>query len=474
MPTGNWDFLAVNDCLQGFFANNQVVFLKHHPIRGKSLDPLVRKILAPLIEKGYFQSEVDMGVERSSEIVYSPHVSTVHLTGGKRTHDAIMWGSSPREQIQRKLTQDPKLKAEMTAEMGAVSPWIVPPADMTDDELDHLADSVASAVFNNASCNCNAPKVLVMSKEWKQADKFKELVKDHFSRFETPCAYYPGSKERWESTRDNMPGAQVVESKKELQFERNLKAPMLAKDDQPVVLPLLTMDVDVDLSTAVGRQTAKTQYAFKNEPFAPTITFTNMLDNGTVKDFLKKGVEFANDFCFGTLSCTITVPPGLEGTDPIEQAIADLHYGQIVVNAWAAIGFVAGLPWGGYPPKENKPEAVETGKCKIFNPYFFPHVVKAVIRTPMIADNHYIKPVDFPDPQGNIDALKFFVDASIEPAPELDVELSSKEVQKIAKLEAQFRQLEVAGKHEEMNKLRDQITAIWKNSQERTRKRRKA
>lgn len=162
--------------------------MKHHPIRGKSLDPLVQKIFAPLIEKGYFQSEVDMGAERSAEIVYSPHVSTVHLTGGKKTHDLIVWGSTPSEQIQRKLTQDPKLKAEMTAEMGAVSPWLVPPAEYTDDELDHLADSVASAVFNNASCNCNAPKILVMSKEWKQGEQFKGLMKDHFSRFETPCA----------------------------------------------------------------------------------------------------------------------------------------------------------------------------------------------------------------------------------------------------------------------------------------------
>ena len=209
LGAGNWDFLAVNDCLHGLFVLNQVVFLKHHPLRGESLDPLVRKILAPLLEKGFFQSEVDMGMERSAEIVYSPHVTSVHITGGKAAHDAIVWGD-PEEQAKRKLASDPKLKAKMSAELGAVSPWIVPPVEYTVDELDHLAHQIASGVFSNASCNCNAPKVLVMSKKWSQGQKLKELIVEYFSKFETPCAYYPGAKERWEDTKNNMANTQVV------------------------------------------------------------------------------------------------------------------------------------------------------------------------------------------------------------------------------------------------------------------------
>jgi hypothetical protein len=43
LGAGNWDFLAVCDCLTGLFCLNQVVFLKHHPLCGESLEP-VRKM----------------------------------------------------------------------------------------------------------------------------------------------------------------------------------------------------------------------------------------------------------------------------------------------------------------------------------------------------------------------------------------------------------------------------------------------
>jgi len=341
LGAGNWDFLAVNDCLTGLFVYNQVVFLKHHPLRGPSLEPLVRKLFAPLIAKGYFDSEVDLGPERSSAIVYSPHVSTVQLTGGKATHDAIVWGADPKEQEQRKKDHDPLLKAEMRAELGAVTPWIVPPVEYSTEELDHLALSLASAIFNNASCNCNAPKVLVASKHWPQSHKLKELIEEHFSRFETCCAYYPGSKQRWELAKLNMQHAKVVASKKDYPDEkRNLQAPMMGGQDGAVTLPLLTMEVDVDFSTEEGRQDAMNQHAFRQEAFAPTFCYANILDNGSVSDFLEKGVEFVNDYLFGTLSCSMTVPPSLEGTDVVEIAIANLQYGQINLNAWAAVGFV--------------------------------------------------------------------------------------------------------------------------------------
>lgn len=413
LGAGNWDFLAVNDVLQGLFFRNQVVFLKHHPLRGASLDPLIRKILAPVLQKGFFQAEVDKGAERCSEVVYSPYVSTVHLTGGKAAHDAIVWGE-PHEQAKRKAESDPKLKAEMSAELGAVTPWIVPPAQYSDEELNHQACSVASAIFNNSSCNCNAPKIVIISKAWKQGEKFKELVCEHFSKFETPCSYYPGSKTRWEATRDNMKRVKITESVRGLSVQdRNLKTPMFGKDG-PVTLPLLSTDVDVELSTEDGRNEAKTTYAFQNEPFAPTICFASITDdNGNLDTFLDRAVTLSNDYCFGTLSCSLTVPPSLEGTDSIEKAIAALQYGDVTLNGWSAIGFVTGLPWGGFPAKERKLDAIQTGASKIFNAYFLPHVEKSVVRTPIIADNHVIKPVEFPKPQENIDAVKYFASATV-------------------------------------------------------------
>jgi hypothetical protein len=64
------------------------------------------------------------------------------------------------------------------------------------------------------------------------------------------------------------------------------------------------------------------------------------------------------------------------------------------------------------------------GKClarstKIFNHYFLPHLEKVVVRTPMVGGNHYIKPVEFPNAQDNIEALKFFVAAKVDAAKEV-------------------------------------------------------
>lgn len=44
------------------------------------------------------------------ELLYSPLVDCVHMTGGTATHDAIVWGSSPEEQARRKQASDPLLK----------------------------------------------------------------------------------------------------------------------------------------------------------------------------------------------------------------------------------------------------------------------------------------------------------------------------------------------------------------------------
>jgi hypothetical protein len=57
--------------------------------------------------------------------------------------------------------------------------------------------------------------------------------------------------------------------------------------------------------------------------------------------------------------------------------------------------------------------------AKIFNHYFLPHIEKVVVRTPMVGENHYIKPVEFPDAQDNIEALKFFVSATVDAAKEV-------------------------------------------------------
>lgn len=90
LGAGNQTFLTFCDLLEGLFIHNRVVFVKHHPLRGEILDPLLRKLMSPLYERGYLESELDHSIERTSAILYSPYVGAVHMTGGKKTHDAIV------------------------------------------------------------------------------------------------------------------------------------------------------------------------------------------------------------------------------------------------------------------------------------------------------------------------------------------------------------------------------------------------
>jgi hypothetical protein len=90
LGAGNQSFLTITDVLEGLFVRNRVVFLKHHPLRGKALDPVLRMLFECLYERGYLDSEIDQGLERSAAMLSSPFVGAVHMTGGKKTHDAIV------------------------------------------------------------------------------------------------------------------------------------------------------------------------------------------------------------------------------------------------------------------------------------------------------------------------------------------------------------------------------------------------
>jgi hypothetical protein len=90
LGAGNQSFLTFTDVLEGLLVHNRVVFLKHHPLRGEALDPVLRMLFECLYEEGYLDSEMDQGLERSAAIVSSPFVGAVQMTGGKKTHDAIV------------------------------------------------------------------------------------------------------------------------------------------------------------------------------------------------------------------------------------------------------------------------------------------------------------------------------------------------------------------------------------------------
>ena len=263
LGAGNYGFLSIEDVIYGLFQCNYVVLLKHHPLRNYQ-DKLVRAIFAPLIQAGYFECQTDDKFDKNA--IYSPLVAKVHMTGGKLNHDAIVWGAGD-EQKQRKSSKQPLLKAEMTSELGCVTPWIMSPYAYTEKELAFQVKNLAHPVMVNCSFSCNAPKVVIVSSNWSQSDKFVYSALEYMRTHATPVAYYPGAAERWNKFREVYPEAETIECGID-DKTRELHRPDHLSKETPLLLPWLIVRVEVDLSTEKGRKKAKDEFAFRNEPFA--------------------------------------------------------------------------------------------------------------------------------------------------------------------------------------------------------------
>jgi hypothetical protein len=96
-------------------------------------------------------------------------------------------------------------------------------------------------------------------------------------------------------------------------------------------------------------------------------------------------VPFANDVCWGTLSCCVLVHPKTTRDlgAVFEGAIADLRFGGIGINAWP--GLIYGLvvtTWGAFPG--HPPEDIQSGAGVVHNAFLFDHPERSVVRAPFV------------------------------------------------------------------------------------------
>ena len=377
LGAGNFSMLPVGDCFSVMFRNNRCVLLKHHPLREYQHE-LLSFVMAPLVEAGYLDFERDRDFDRQA--TYSDQVALVHMTGGKSTHDAIVWGPTAKERSERRHEGKPLLKAKMSSELGCVTPWIVPEAILGEDEMKVQAQSIAKAIFQNCSFACNSPKVVILSHAWKQREEFIDIIFDWLKQHPNPPAYYPGAQERWRAFREH-----ASPQYREISFDgcnlerRELLKPLLQKE--PVLLPWLINPIEVDLSTPEGVKAASSQYAFRNEPFAPVLTICTIQSTTSPEEYLETTVNLCNRYIFGSLSVTLTVPESVKEEPYVETAIQKLEYGTVATNAWSVFAYnMKGFPWGAYPGELL--EAVESGIGCVNQYCFIPHVVKGVMRLP--------------------------------------------------------------------------------------------
>jgi acyl-CoA reductase-like NAD-dependent aldehyde dehydrogenase len=353
LGAGNVSSIPPLDALYKLFVENEVVLLKMNPVN-EHVGPRLEEALKALVDDGYL-AIVYGGADVGAFCASHPKVDTLHVTGSDKTYDAVVWGADPAERARRKAANDPVSTKPFTAELGCVTPVIVVPGPWWEKEMEWQARSVAGMVAQNASFNCNAAKVLVTSRDWLQRDAFLGKLRDALARTPPRKAYYPGAEDRWRKFLDAYPEAEVVGPR--------------AEGAVPwTILP--------DVPPRAG------EYALTEEAWCGILAETS-LDARGPEDFLEKAVDFANDVCWGTLSCILLVHPATMRDFPeaVDRAIARLRYGGVAVNCWAGALFALGsTSWGAFPG--HTPQDIRSGTGVVHNAMLFDHPQKSVVVAP--------------------------------------------------------------------------------------------
>lgn len=359
LGAGNISGIPTNDLLTKMFNEGKVCILKMNPVNAY-LGPFLEEAFADAIRQG-FLAVVYGGPGEGAYLANHRDVDEVHLTGSDKTFDQIVWGPPGPDRELRKAQGRPVLEKPVTAELGNVSPVIVVPGPYSEKELAYQAEDVAAGLTFNASFDCNANKVLILPKGWRQRDQFLAGVEHALSKAAARRAYYPGARERW-----------LTYSKGRSSIRR------FGSESEDVLPWTLVRNVDPEDRSEPG---------FASESFCP-ILFQTELGSADPVEFLDRAVTFANERLWGTLSAGLVVHPKTS-KDPtlgaaVERAITNLRYGSVNVNAWSGYLFAFGTaPWGAHP--SSTLADIQSGRGWVHNTPMLEGIEKAVMRHPITA-----------------------------------------------------------------------------------------
>jgi acyl-CoA reductase-like NAD-dependent aldehyde dehydrogenase len=354
LGAGNISAIPITDALAKMFVDGHVCVLKMNPVN-EWAGPFIERTLEPLVSRNFLRV-VYGGAEVGAYLCQHPGVEDLHITGSDKTHDRIIWGPPGPEQERRKREHKPILDKPITSELGNVSPVAIVPGQYTDAELSFQARNLVTMVVNNGSFNCNAAKMLIMSRGWAQRDRFMTLVRQGLTETRPRHAYYPGAGERY---------AALTAGRKVETFGE-------ARDG---LLPW-TLISDVDPRRA-------DEPLFTTEPFCSILSQTE-LPEADPAAFLAAVTGFCNDRLWGTLNAMLVIDPRTEKAvaPALDRAILDLRYGTVGINVWPAVAFcTVSPPWGGHPSATL--ENIQSGLGWGHNSYMLEGVEKSVMRTPI-------------------------------------------------------------------------------------------
>lgn len=365
---GNVSSIGPMDALYKLFVEDQVVLFKTHPAN-VYLGPLLEEGFRPLVDRGFLRL-VYGGAEEGAYLSAHPGVEEIHITGSDRTYEAIVFGPG-EEGRRRKERDEPIVTKRFTAELGNISPVIVvpgPEGSWSETDLRYHAENLATMLANNAGFNCNATRVILQHASSPQRDTLLDTLRAFLRDLPTRAAWYPGAAERYESFLAAHPDA-------ERYGER-------AGDHLPwTLIPGLRPEDRDDI-------------CFRTEAFCSVFSEAR-IEAASVAEYVDKAVDFCNDALWGTLNVTLLVHPSSlrdpEVEKAVDRAVANLRYGTVAINHWAAANFgLVVTPWGAFPGHARTD--IQSGTGVVHNTLMFDRPQKTVLHSPFRA---WPKPVWF-------------------------------------------------------------------------------
>jgi aldehyde dehydrogenase (NAD(P)+) len=352
LGAGNIASIPPLDVLTVLYTHGSVVLLKLNPVNAY-LGPIFARVFASLIDDRFLRI-AGGGADAGAYLCAHPAVDAIHLTGGERTHDAIVFGTGA-DAAARKAEARPVLDKPITSELGNVTPVIVVPGPWSEPDLVFQAAHVATMKLHNAGANCIAAQVLITSRSWELAPRFLTQVRLALGAAPARPSYYPGTLERQRAITAAHAGAETI-------------AAPGGGDPRTFVPGLDAANRDEPL--------------FRSEAFGPVLGQT-ALPGDDAATFLGNAVAFCNDVLAGTLGAAILVHPRtIAELGPVfDEAVAALRYGSVTINTWPGVAFL--LPtasWGAYPG--NTIAAAGSGIGCVHNTFGFDRPQKTVVRAP--------------------------------------------------------------------------------------------
>jgi acyl-CoA reductase-like NAD-dependent aldehyde dehydrogenase len=365
LGAGNVASIPPADALFKLLQEGKVCLIKLNPVN-EYLGPFYERAFQPLVERGFLRFAYG-GADVGSYLSYHPQIADVHITGSHRTHDLIVWGPPGPERERRKAAGDPLLKKEITSELGCVTPVMVAPAVYSPQELRFVAENIATQVVNNASFNCNAAKVLVLSEGFSQREALWTELRDILASLPPRRAYYPGARDRFEQLTAGRSQAQV------LRIGRDGASSTGSTGELPWTI-------------LRGLDAATNDPLFTTEPFCSILSEV-VLPAREPAEFIREAARFSNDKLWGTLSCSLIVHPSLEQQAEVraalQSAVRELRYGAVGINHWPGVVYGSMvLPWGGHASATLTD--VQSGIGFVHNTPMLEGIEKCVLRGPLV------------------------------------------------------------------------------------------